>query len=31
MHLSSKNYVRAKMHLEVWAAICHPDFSELLC
>ena len=26
MFLSSKNYVRAKMHLEVWAAVCHLDF-----
>ena len=30
MLLSSKNFVRAKMHLKVWAAVCHPDFSELL-
>ena len=30
MLLSSKNFVRTKMHLKVWAAVCHPDFSELL-
>ena len=30
MLLSSTNYVRAKMHLEVWAAVYHPDFTELL-
>ena len=30
MLLSSKNIVRTKMHLKVWAAVCHPDFSELL-
>ena len=26
MLLSSKNFVRTKMHLKVWAAVCHPDF-----
>ena len=30
MLLSPKNFVRTKMHLKVWAAVCHPDFSELL-
>ena len=30
MLLSSKNFVRTKNALKVWAAVCHPDFSKLL-